>query len=230
MGELSRATLRRVWPEPPEELGNRMPVDPHHIPLRRAHDRLRQVCAIAAGLAITLLAAQAHASGPNDSVFISTKSSVSAPSGASDLCQRYAWACQGSALSPVSAQTLLPVARKVNRSVNGRVRSIADSVQYGAKEVWTLPSPRGGDCEDYALLKKHDLIGKGVPAQRLLLATVFGQRTGSHAVLILRLDEGDYVLDNMTDDIKPWSKTKYTFLRIQDPGAPERWKTVFASN
>lgn len=114
--------------------------------------------------------------------------------------------------------------------MNQKVRSVADSVQYGAKEVWSLPSTRGGDCEDYALAKKHDLIGKGVPAQRLLLATVFGQRTGSHAVLILRLDDGDYVLDNMTDDIKHWSKTKYTFLRIQDPNAPERWMTVFASN
>lgn len=190
----------------------------------------RLFAAISSGLALALLAAQGQAAGTDTSIFLSTKSSVSAPSGATDLCQRYAWACQTSALSPVSANTLLPIARKVNRAVNQKVRSVADSVQYGAKEVWSLPSPRGGDCEDYALAKKHDLIGKGVPAQRLLLATVFGQRTGSHAVLILRLDDGDYVLDNMTDDIKHWSKTKYTFLRIQDPNAPERWKTVFASN
>jgi predicted transglutaminase-like cysteine proteinase len=182
---------------------------------------------LGASLALSMVPAQAvQATGT--AVFISTKSAAAAPSGAADLCQRYDWACQTSGPAALSGGATLPTVRKVNRQVNQTVRSIADSVQYGVKEVWTLPSRTGGDCEDYALLKKQKLIAKGIPAQQLLLATVFGARTGSHAVLILRLAEGDYVLDNMTDQIRHWSETEYTFLRIQNPEAPSRWMTVFA--
>lgn len=175
-------------------------------------------------------ASPAPAAGLGGAVFISTSSSAAAPSGAADLCQRYDWACMSSSAAALSGKEVLPIARKVNRQVNQKVKSIADSVQYGAKEVWTLPTRTGGDCEDYALLKKHDLIAKGLPAQHLLLATVFGPRTGSHAVLILRLAEGDYVLDNMTDQIRLWNETGYTFLRVQSPDAPSRWMTVLAGN
>jgi predicted transglutaminase-like cysteine proteinase len=187
-----------------------------------------------ATLAVLLAALQLWslpvAAGVTNSVFISTKSAINPPSGAVDLCQRYAWACQASGQGKLSSASALLLAKKVNRSVNQSVQSISDSAQYGAQEVWTLPSRRGGDCEDYALLKKHELINRGLPAQRLLLATVFGKRTGSHTVLILRLDEGDYVLDNMTDEIKSWTKTKYTFLRIQDPESPDRWRNVVVGN
>jgi predicted transglutaminase-like cysteine proteinase len=48
-------------------------------------------------------------------------------------------------------------------------------------------------------------------------------------VLVLRLDEGDYVLDNLTNEILPWNATGYAFLRIQSPSAPGNWHTGFAN-
>jgi predicted transglutaminase-like cysteine proteinase len=67
----------------------------------------------------------------------------------------------------------------------------------------------------------------GVPANRLLLATVHSRRYGPHAVLVLRLDDGDYVLDNLNDDILPWHATGYSFLKVQSPSQPRVWLSAF---
>ncbi len=118
------------------------------------------------------------------------------------------------------------MAQQVNRSVNRQIRPISDRRQYGTSEHWTLPSTSRGDCEDIALLKKRELIRRGVPAEHLLLATVFSRRTGAHAILILRLQDGDYVLDNVEPRIKHWRQTGYNFMRMQNPRAPSSWILV----
>ncbi len=188
----------------------------------------RPLAALALALAL-LAGGPAAAAGLPGAPFLGISAAIPAPSGAADLCQRYDWACQRSAPAQPSGRQTLTLARKINRQVNTSVRSVPDVVQYGTREVWTLPTPRGGDCEDFALLKKQELMHRGVPGQHLLLATVFAARTGSHAVLVLRLADGDYILDNMTDQIKLWSQTNYTFLRVQNPDAPDRWMAVFAA-
>ena len=38
----------------------------------------------------------------------------------------------------------------------------------------------------------------------------------------------DISTTTVTGTIKPWQKTGYTFLRVQDPAAPTRWVTSFA--
>jgi predicted transglutaminase-like cysteine proteinase len=112
--------------------------------------------------------------------------------------------------------------------VNRQVRPITDRRQYRRDEHWALPTSRGGDCEDFALLKKRELIALGVPADKLLIATVLDRKRQPHAVLVLSTLQGDYVLDNLTSRIKPWGQTGYSFLRMQDPRAPERWVAVLA--
>ena len=47
-----------------------------------------------------------------------------------------------------------------------------------------------------------------------------------HAVLVLRSASGDYVLDNLTDAVRPWAETGYTFLKMQDPAHGERWNLI----
>ena len=117
----------------------------------------------------------------------------------------------------------------VNRRVNRAIRSVADRQQYGMTEFWALPTAGAGDCEDFALAKKHELVKRGFPANRLLLATVHSRRTGAHAVLILRLENGDYVLDSLHNDIRPWRSTGYTFLRVQSPSSPGTWHAAFTN-
>ena len=160
------------------------------------------------------------------SAIISTKS-VPAPLGFNGVCSRYAWACSGSSQSRVSgAEATLQLARRINNSVNARVREVSDLRQYRREEYWSLPTALGGDCEDFALLKKRELIKAGVAPNQLLVATVLDRRRNAHAVLVVRTRAGDFVLDNLTNRIKPWDKTGYSFIRIQDPRAPSRWTLV----
>ena len=91
-----------------------------------------------------------------------------------------------------------------------------------------MPGRRGGDCEDYALEKKRQLIEMGLSGDQLLMTTVLDRKGGSHAVLVLRTGAGDYVLDNLNNQIKPWGRTGYTFLRMQDPQHKQQWRALFA--
>ena len=134
---------------------------------------------------------------------------VGAPDGFSGVCARYAWACAQSGGENLSSADLLALAEKINLAVN---RSTA----------------RGGDCEDFALAKKQALIARGIAPQRLLIATVLDRKSNPHAVLVVRTDTGDFVLDNLTDRVLDWRKTGYTFLRMQNPQAPNRWSAVLA--
>ena len=153
---------------------------------------------------------------------------VQAPTGATWLCQTYAWACAGSGYASSTPRDEMKLVKRVNNHVNGSVREISDREQFGREEHWTLPSARGGDCEDFALMKKWHLMRAGVDPQRLLIATVFDRRRGSHAVLIYRSRQGDLVLDNLTNRIVPWTATRYVFLRMQDPQNPSRWVGGFS--
>lgn len=123
---------------------------------------------------------------------------------------------------------MLQVVHAVNLRANRNIRPISDVAQYRVAERWALPTARGGDCEDYALFKKRELIRAGIPPDQLFVATVLDRKRQSHAVLVLRTGSQDLVLDNLTDRILPWKRTGYTFLRLQDPGQPTGWVSVLA--
>jgi predicted transglutaminase-like cysteine proteinase len=60
-----------------------------------------------------------------------------------------------------------------------------------------------GDCNDYAVTKRHMLLQRGLPAKALRLSAV---RTGSgtgHLVLLAVTSKGELVLDKLTDAILP---------------------------
>jgi len=181
---------------------------------------------LAAALCAGLLAAPQGAQALN-AAYISSKGRAAPPSGATALCQTYDWACAVSVERNAVTGDQIRTVRAVNLAINRRTRSIADSRQYGTAETWALPTRRGGDCEDFALAKKRELIRRGIEPQRLLIATVLDRKRNPHAVLVFRSDRGDLVLDNLTDRIKPWQATRYLFLRMQDPDSPSRWMKVF---
>lgn len=158
--------------------------------------------------------------------FVPVRGATTPPSGALTLCETYDWACasESSALS----RDQVRLAGQVSRSVNRGIREISDTAQYGRSEIWALPTARGGDCEDFALLKKRELIARGLPANRLLIASVFDRSRNSHAVLVLRTERGDLILDNLTDRVVGWRETGYTFIRMQSPSDPEQWVAVMA--
>ena len=151
---------------------------------------------------------------------------IAPPNGAKHLCSDMAWACESSRSSSLPTEHQLRLAKRLSREINRRVRPVEDIRQYKTEEHWALPTVRGGDCEDVALLKKKELIARGVAPERLLMATVMSRRTGPHAVLVLRLASGDYVLDSVTATVKLWHRTGYTFLKVQNPERPRTWVRV----
>ncbi|MEW9922178.1 transglutaminase-like cysteine peptidase [Marimonas sp. MJW-29] len=155
--------------------------------------------------------------------FLTARNFTAPPVGATGLCSTYPWACSAKSHGNALAFSDL---RRVNRAINQRIFQINDDEQYGIPEKWTLPSRRGGDCEDIALLKKYELIRRGVAPNKLLLATTLDKKLRPHAVLVFRSDHGDLVLDNAHNKILAWADTGYTFLRMQDPRNPRRWQAL----
>ena len=94
---------------------------------------------------------------------------------------------------------------------------------YGIADFWTLPTDGRGDCEDYALLKRHELIKLGWPSSALLMTIVSDEKGKGHAVLTARTAEGDFVLDNKVDEVRLWNKAPYRFLLRQSYLNPRVW-------
>jgi len=110
----------------------------------------------------------------------------------------------------------------VNRTVNHAIAPATDLEVYGVNEYWTLPRTKG-DCEDYALMKRHELIAKGWPVGSLLLTVVRDEKGEGHAVLTARTMQGDLILDNKIEDVRPWTKTPYQFVMRQSYLNPHVW-------
>lgn len=111
----------------------------------------------------------------------------------------------------------------INRRINTEIEPVTDMELYGVSDYWTLPRNGKGDCEDYALLKRHELIKAGWPASALLITVVRDEKQDGHAVLTARTAHGDFILDNKTNDIKLWNKTPYHFVMRQSYLDPKAW-------
>ena len=114
----------------------------------------------------------------------------------------------------------------VNRAVNSSIHPERNEEGL-AGEKWLL-GPDRGDCNDYAVTKRHELIAKGWPARTVLLSEVVTVSGEHHLVTVVRTDSGDLVLDNLTDQIMPWSRTPYRWVRIQMPRNPNYWASISA--
>jgi predicted transglutaminase-like cysteine proteinase len=115
----------------------------------------------------------------------------------------------------------------VNQEVNGAIAP-ARNVSGLRTEAWLI-APDAGDCNDYAVTKRHRLIAGGWFPSSLLLAEVVTRAGEHHLVLVVRTRSGDFVLDNLTGQVLPWSRTAYQWLRIQSPRNPNYWFSVAAA-
>jgi predicted transglutaminase-like cysteine proteinase len=115
------------------------------------------------------------------------------------------------------------VLRQINDRVNRTVAPVTDEEHWGMVERWSYPTDGAGDCEDYVLEKRHELIAAGVPAGALMIGVVLDKEGLGHAVLVARTSVGDLVLDNQDSRILQWRDTGYTYLKRQDNREPNRW-------
>ena len=116
----------------------------------------------------------------------------------------------------------------VNVSVNRNILPEANTLGVTA-EKWLI-SPVRGDCNDYAVTKRHQLLARGWPSRSLLLAEVVVPSGEHHLVVVVRTAQGDFILDNLSPHIKPWSKVPYQWVRMQVPSNPLFWSTVRTVN
>lgn len=150
------------------------------------------------------------------------------PIGHYEFCQRHAEECNVRSVDrgPVRlSRELWTLVTEVNIAVNRQIQPMSDAEIYGQEEFWDYPGDFG-DCEDYVLEKRRLLHAAGVPLSDLLITVVRKPDGEGHAVLTLRTDRGDFVLDNLTDQIKPWREIGYTFLKRQASTHSGRWVAI----
>ncbi|WP_213769873.1 transglutaminase-like cysteine peptidase [Bradyrhizobium sp. dw_78] len=114
--------------------------------------------------------------------------------------------------------------KDVNEAVNSSIAPERNTEGL-AGEKWLI-NPSRGDCNDYAVSKRSELLARGWPTRALLLSEVVTAWGEHHLVLVVRTSTGDLVLDNLTGQIRPWSRTGYQWLRIQTPKNPNYWASL----
>jgi predicted transglutaminase-like cysteine proteinase len=115
---------------------------------------------------------------------------------------------------------------KINRDVNDAVEPVSDLEQWGTIEKWSYPTAGKGDCEDYVLEKRRQLLNAGWPRQALLITVVRDKKGDGHAVLTVKTDRGDFVLDNQEAKVKSWADTGYRFIKRQSEAHPNKWVSL----
>jgi len=111
----------------------------------------------------------------------------------------------------------------INAHFNQTIIPATDMELYGVEEFWTYPTSGYGDCEDYALAKRRALIEAGWHPSTLMIAVARQQDGSGHAVLMVRTDRGDLVLDNQESLIRVWHETPYKFLKRQSQANAGHW-------
>lgn len=191
-------------------------------------------------LAATLLPCCAQAQ--QQSKFIPAGATTYAPMGWTRFCEDYPTECSTEKKEPVLVvleEKVWEYLWRINRLINQTLRPLADAdhwgrsnpryVYFGIVEKWDLAEDGYGDCEEYVLLKRQRLIQSGWPRQALLVTVVLDECGEGHAVLTVKTDRGDFILDNVTNQVRLWSDTLYTFRKQQSAKDENIWVSIAPS-
>ena len=172
------------------------------------------------------VAAIAPARPPSVSAFMQSYGPVSPPLAFLQFCDQSPQECVATPIAKARFDANPPRLSQldqINRQVNRTITPVTDMAHYGVADYWTLPLDGRGDCEDYALLKRHILMRLGWPASALLMTVVLDQNSDGHAILTARTAEGDFILDNKSDRIVRWNETGYQYVMRQSFIDPRAW-------
>lgn len=162
-----------------------------------------------------------------------TSNETSPPVGWTQLCRDFAndprKPCTKQILPAVDVkldQTAWREMVRINAAVNREIEPMTDIEHWGVIDRWDFADDGKGDCEDYVLVKRERLMKVGFPRQALLVTVVRDLEGEGHAVLTVKTDKGDYILDNMNSVIKPWTATGYKFVKRQSQESPNVWVSL----
>ena len=151
------------------------------------------------------------------------------PQGHTGYCKRHSEDCVPHVVEPPVrlGRGHMSDLEMVNNTVNRTVVDATDSKYYKVEEYWTYPE-KYGDCEDYVLEKRRMLKELGWPISSLLITVVADKEKKGydHAVLTVRTDKGDYILDNIDSRILTWDETKYRYIARQSEEHSGWWRGI----
>ena len=183
-------------------------------------------------LVSVLVPVSAAVPAPRPIASMVTGAITSQPIGHFEFCQKYQAECSvksRSAPAPKVSAKGWALVRQINQAVNGRYIAKTDKQAYGREEVWSYPT-NFADCEDFALEKRRELAARGFALSDLLMTVVRKPDGEGHVVLAVRSDQGDFILDNLSDKVKPWRETGYKYLKRQASYHTGRWVSLRSDN
>jgi len=176
-----------------------------------------------------LLAAPTASVAQERAAFIAVGAVTTPPIGWAEFCIDYAPECDTRPSLPrdvaLSTRAWAEL-KRINVAVNTSVKPMTDMDHWGVVERWNYPDDGYGDCEDYALQKRKLLMAAGWPREALLMTVVRDQNGNGHAILTVKTDRGEYVLDNQTNDVLLWADTGYRFVKRQSQSDPNVWVSL----
>src|SRR5580692_7071161 len=190
--------------------------------------RGKYLLGVAAIAAMTCLSAAA-AAAEDQFLYVEVYDVTRAPIGWVEFCASRPAEC---ATTPTTARDVVMSPRafkdlvRVNKWVNDTIKPMTDIEHWGVVERWSYPDDGYGDCEDYVLLKRKLLIAAGWPREALLITVVRDKKDEGHAVLTVKTDRGEFILDNQTEDVLSWLETGYRFVKRQSQHDPNVWVSL----
>ncbi len=184
--------------------------------------------ALAAGTGSAASTERTGALGPSNAppAYVAVGEPTRAPIGWVEFCIDYKSDC---ATKPTAPRDVVLSAKawddlvKVNSWANDNIQPITDLEHWGVVERWNYPDDGKGDCEDYVLLKRRMLMQAGWPREALLITVVRDKRGDGHAVLTVKTNRGEFILDNQETQVLPWNKTGYRFVKRQSQSDQNLW-------
>jgi len=161
--------------------------------------------------------------------FIAVGDVTRPPIGWVEFCSEYKGECDtkpSQARDVVLSQRAWNDLVKVNDWVNETIKPMTDLEHWGVVERWNYPDDGYGDCEDYVLLKRKMLMKAGWPREALLITVVRDKKGDGHAVLTVKTDRGEFILDNQENEILAWNKTGYRFVKRQSQSDQNVWVSL----
>jgi predicted transglutaminase-like cysteine proteinase len=174
-------------------------------------------------------AATAEGGGTMTASYAPISGPASVPYGWADFCRRYAGECDSGPFAPLDVNLTPKTMKEIERVgkwVNAHVKPVSDIEHWGVIDQWDYPTDGKGDCEDYALFKRKILMVEGFPRQALLMTVVKDGQNEGHAILTVKTNAGEFVLDNLNDEVKPWNRTGYRFVKRQSQPNQNLWVQI----
>ena len=191
---------------------------------------LRAMCASVLAIGDFLALGTQLVAGVPKATFAAIGPITAAPYGWMDFCSRQPQECNQPVLSAADIDLTLwswETLSRINREVNATIVPVSNLEHWGTRmDHWDYPTDGKGDCKIYALQKRRLLMEKGFPRQALLMTIVRDHNDQGHAILTIKTNGGEFILDNLTDEIKPWEATGYRFVKRQSQEDPNVWVAI----